>query len=482
MAGIALALFALDKKVLFVTVIILTTIFFYISLSILKKKQVAILLVAFLIGFCGLYIQNKTTVEDFSEVGNCYVEGKITKISTGDGYCKATLKIIKVDGFKVKGQAMLKVDANDFKVFDKIFFYGKMKNKEVNINNSSSLTYYGNGIYYDASIFVLLEHTKGPNGAFEIMKNSMIYPMRTYLTNENMGISKSLLFGDLSNLSGEDLSAIRASGLSHIFAVSGLHISFVVALIALLMKKLKMNKWLSLALTSIVLILYCGITGCPSSAIRASIMAIVYLLSIAIYRKADGLSALALATTIMLILSPRTMFSLSFIMSVGAVFGIMLFYKPIYKFFVGNTRNKFRNFVSGSFALSLSANIFLLLISMNVFGTISIYFVIANLIVLPIVTVCYTFLFITAVMCLFSQWFGFLFLVGNLFIEAIRLVAVGISFLPYSTLGTSSLGAFTIPYVLIMILISRFILLSKSQKLVGSISFMFIGIFLMIIV
>lgn len=482
MAGIATSLLVRDKIVFFLVIVAVFVLISIICLNLPNKKHIALFFLAFLIGFCGHFIQYKLAVKEFSGEENCFIEATVSKINRSDGYSNIILKDIKVDGFKVKGHALLQEKENTYKAFDIITFYGKISNKEIKLTNSSSLTYYGNGIYYDSKILILMEHTQTNKGLFGTLRNRMTSPMEGHLTEENKGIAYSLLFGDLSNLSGEDASAIRASGLSHIFAVSGLHISFVVGLIALLMKKLRTNKWLSLLFTSCVLFIYCGITGFPPSAIRASIMAFLYLISVAIYRKLDGLSALALAASAILVFSPRTLFSLSFIMSVSAVLGILLFYKCIYKYFIRKSSNKFRKYTSGALALSLSANIFLLPISMNVFGTISVYFMFANLIMLPLVMVCYVFMFLTSVLCIFSQWFGFLFLLGNLFIEGIRLVSVGVSLLPFSVISTSGLGVFTIAYVLIMVLLSRYILLSKSQKLTGTILIMFLGIFIMIII
>jgi len=223
------------------------------------------------------------------------------------------------------------------------------------------------------------------------------------------------------------------------------------------------------------------ITAFPPSAVRAAIMAVSYLLAQAVYKKSDGLSSLAFASVVMLLISPRTLFSLSFIMSLAAVFGIFLFFKPIYNFFMQKSKNKFRKYVSASCALSLSANIFLLPLCLNVFGVMSLYFLPANLIVLPIVTVGYILLFVAGVLSLVWQGMGFLFLMPDIVLDIIRFLVNILSRLPYASLPSSGMGIFTAVYVIAMILISRYVLLDKQQKITAFSAILFVGIILLII-
>lgn len=448
----------------------------------LKKKIIILLCFGFIVGFLGFYLQYISTVEKFSSDLDCYIVAKVDKINRYDTYQNITLNNLKIDGKKTKGKAEMTLNLeNEFSEFDEIKFYGKVNTKEISIEDKNSLYDYGKGIFYDIEFTLIKEKVKDYT-FFEKLKYRMILPMDEFLSPENKGVAVSLLFGDISYLNESDHESISTNGINHIFAVSGLHISFVVLMLAFLIKKLRMNKWVGLLLTSALLFIYCGITKFPPSAIRASIMAVMILLSIAIYEKIDLLSSLSFACVVMLLFCPRMLFSLSFIMSVCAVLGITLFFKPLYRFFKGKSKNSPRKFVASSVSLSLSANSMLLPVCINTFGRFSLYFVLANLLILPIITILYSLLFVTSMLCIITYQCGFIYLVSNIFIEAVRVVSVFLSNLPMATINTNSLGVFSVIYILIMIILSRFILVDKQKKLYAIVSLLGIGMFLFILI
>lgn len=482
MAGIALSLFVLhNKKAFWYSFVCLC--FLCVVLIGAKKYKIVVVAFALLVGFGASYLQYTVNVKNFNDKELCFVKGQVVDVYSYDEYSYIILQRLKIDGFKANGKATLIVEnsTNNYKIYEEIELYGYIDNKTENMFDRQTLNEYAQGNYYNIRLWLEVSKQKSRLSFFQKIKNRMITPMAENLTPRNQGVARSLLFGDKRSLDYMDNLVIRATGLSHIFAVSGLHICFVIAIITFLFKKLSMNKWFSLIIMIGVLFVYCGITAFPPSALRASIMAIVYLLSTIVYKKNDALSNLSTAVVVILSVSPATLFSLSFLMSVSAVFGIILFFRPINTFMIAHSKNKFRKFVSGSVALSLSANIFLLPLSINTFGVISVYFVLANLLVLPLVTVTYIALFVSAVFCLFTPWFGFLYLFSNLLISAIRGIASGIALLPFSVIKASSLGVFAIAYVLIMILISRFVILSKYKKLVGVTAILVIGVLFVLI-
>lgn len=429
----------------------------------LRKWRIFAFLLCFFVGFLSHFFNHYATVNDFS--GEHYIRGKVAQINVANGYYNIILKDLNIDGFDEKGKALLRVyGENPYRMSDRLHFVGDFETREVRLSDSKSMTYYGNGVFYNAKQIAQLTPPVQDTDFYDGLRLRMTGPMSKWL-GKNMGIAESLLFGDLSGLSVEDISSIRDTGLSHIFSVSGLHISFVVACIALLLKKLRIRPWLSLAITAAVLFIYCGVTGFPPSAVRSAIMAGIFLLASAMHKKHDALNTLGAAVTVMLVFSPLTLFSLSFIMSVAAVYGILLFYKPLYKWLAGQG-GSLRKAVGASVSLSLSANVFLLPISLNVFGSISLYFVLANLLVLPIITVLYTYLFVSGVFCLISPFLGFLYFPANAAIELVRLVSAFISSLPYATLKAGGMGVLTISYVLIMTLFSRFVMLRRYKKII----------------
>jgi competence protein ComEC len=132
----------------------------------------------------------------------------------------------------------------------------------------------------------------------------------------------------------KDKTLLKNLGLSHILAISGLHISIIV-LISLLFSKLIFffipyrfqieKKYIDLLFSFPSIWFYCFYTGAHISTIRASIMYSLFLLLIKLHGIGNRWSALVFAMVVLLIQNPQSIFSPSFQMSFGAVFGIFLF-------------------------------------------------------------------------------------------------------------------------------------------------------------
>ena len=111
------------------------------------------------------------------------------------------------------------------------------------------------------------------------------------------------------------------SGLSHVLAVSGLHIAVVAWLCYTFLKKLLSLssllilrtdiRKLSALMTCLPVIGYTGLTGFQISAVRAMIMGLAYLLSLVLSREKEVWSTLAIAALIVLGLDPHALFSIS---------------------------------------------------------------------------------------------------------------------------------------------------------------------------
>lgn len=462
MAGITVGFLSMNLWLAWLIMVIL--VFGGIQLLfLLRKWRLFAFLLCFLIGVLSQSFNHLEMVKYIE--GEHSIRGKVAQINVADGYYNIILKDLNIDGFDEKGKALLRVyGENPYRMSDRLHFIGEFETREARLSDSKSMTYYGNGVFYNAKQSVQLTPPVQDPDFYDILRLRMTEPMSKWL-GKNKGIAESMLFGDLSGLSDQDISSMRDTGLSHIFSVSGLHISFVVAFIALLLRRLRISPWLSLAITAVVLFVYCGVTGFPPSAVRSAIMAGIFLLASAIHKKHDALNTLGAAVTVMLAFSPRTLFSLSFLMSVSAVFGILLFYKPLYKRLAGEG-GTLRKTVGASVSLSLSANVFLFPISLNVFGRVSLYFALANLLVLPIITVLYTYLFVSGVFCLVSPFFGGLYFPANAAIELVRVVSAFLSSLPYATIKAGGMGIFTIVYVLVMALFSPYVMMRRYEKIV----------------
>ena len=158
----------------------------------------------------------------------------------------------------------------------------------------------------------------------------------------------AMLLGDKHELTYEQKSNYSVTGLSHLLAISGLHIGLIGMLLEKLFKKLFRKRMLSAAAASSVLFLYCVMSGCGESTIRAYIMYTIMLASEIFLRSYDTLSSLSLAGIILLSIDPYYLFRAGFQFSFLAVFGIYVLLDPIEYFINAKIFGKITNIDHGS--------------------------------------------------------------------------------------------------------------------------------------
>lgn len=214
---------------------------------------------------------------------------------------------------------------------------------------------------------------------------------------ENAELLKGILLGDCSNLENEVKDDFRASNISHILAVSGMHIAYLVMGINLSLKKLVGKNKTKIAII-IVLTLYMFITGFTPSVVRACIMEILVVFASLIHRKPDVATSLGISVLSILIYNPYLIMNIGLQFSYLGTIGILYFHKNVLNFLkeiklrdrkweyffeikFGKIINKIREIL----AVTISAQIAVLPISIYHFNLLGTYFLITNLLVSPII-------------------------------------------------------------------------------------------------
>ncbi|WP_246484110.1 ComEC/Rec2 family competence protein [Wolbachia endosymbiont of Rhagoletis cerasi] len=206
-------------------------------------------------------------------------------------------------------------------------------------------------------------------------------------------IISALLIGKKDGIDQKTMDAIRDSGIAHLFAISGLHLSFVAGLFFVVFRNLfaisetltlKYNtKKISAFLTILPTTFYLLITGMQISAQRAYIMVILVLVAIMIGRKYRGLIAIAFAASVILIIEPEAILKPGFQMSFSAVLALVASYQiNANKLFKIKIMKYFVSIMISSVIASL-ATVPYTIYNFNYF---SISGIITNLVAIPIVT------------------------------------------------------------------------------------------------
>ncbi len=134
------------------------------------------------------------------------------------------------------------------------------------------------------------------------------------------------LLGDTRGVPDDVTEQFRLAGLTHLLAVSGENVAFVLALCAPLLRRLGLFGRLVGGVG--VLVLFGTMTRWEPSVLRAIAMASIALVAGYLGRPADGLRVLALAATVLLVIDPFLLHSVGFLLSCGASLGIAVLARP----------------------------------------------------------------------------------------------------------------------------------------------------------
>ncbi len=194
----------------------------------------------------------------------------------------------------------------------------------------SSATYYRTkGIYLESSADAYVKYTPATSPSLMRTLNRYRERIATRITvlagSDAGGMMSAMLLGDRSDLADETRSAFSKSGISHVLAVSGLHLTLLLSLLLGLARRFSFNRLATFIVATVITILYALLVGTPISIIRAGLMFLLTLAAPLLYRKADALSSICFAGIIITVAQPYAILDASFLLSIMGTFGITVF-------------------------------------------------------------------------------------------------------------------------------------------------------------
>jgi competence protein ComEC len=177
------------------------------------------------------------------------------------------------------------------------------------------------------------------------------------MSSENASIAYAMLFGEKDGINKNIYNIFSIAGISHILAVSGLHIGVLIAILLLILKKCKASKLVTFITISSILIMYNTICGFSNSVVRASIMAMILLGANLFGKQYDALSSLSLAGIIICLFNPFALFSVGFQLSFACVFAIITLVPTINR---GFEKIKFDNAFTKTLSMSMATSVALI--------------------------------------------------------------------------------------------------------------------------
>ncbi len=213
---------------------------------------------------------------------------------------------------------------------------------------------------------------------------------------DNYEIMLGILLGHTEYIEEDIIENFSESGISHILAVSGLHITYIIFLVTNISNGIFGKRYCKI-INIFVLIMYMFITGFSISVVRACIMGILANGAFVVSRKNDTINSMAISALLILLNNPYSLESISFLLSYGGTIGIIFFKDTIIKILMNikvknkkwkyifiRIQNKFLPIID-MLSVTLSAQIVIGPIILVKFNNIGIAFIITNLLLNPLI-------------------------------------------------------------------------------------------------
>ncbi len=173
--------------------------------------------------------------------------------------------------------------------------------------------------------------------------------------------------------------AVKKCGLAHLVAVSGAHLVVVSSFVSSLLVALRLPRRAVFGVSAITIFAYLVLAGCPVSALRATAMSLVGSSSFLSGRRPSSLNALGLCALMLILLSPQTALSVSFLLSFASTAGIVLFSSYIAYALRVLVRNM-PLLLAGPLSLTIASNLVCLPISISLFSQLPLVALFANVV------------------------------------------------------------------------------------------------------
>ncbi len=286
----------------------------------------------------------------------------------------------------IRGKVVVYLNGVSVSSGDRITFKATVSELQSNGSFDAKSYYYPKGIFVSCyqTGEITVEKATGIYALYGEMRDyreKLTTTFCSYVGLDAGQLLSSMLCGTSDNLDSSVKTVLNRSGIGHLLAVSGLHVSIVAALVAFLFKLLKAPRYLTFLVSESVMALFVVFSGMRISAIRAFVMMTIYLFSSIIRREYDAESSLGVTILIMLIASPYSVADGSFLLSILGVFGISVVEPTVSKAFGIKGRIK-------RTAMSATCVYFCILpVSIFIFDEISLVSIITNVFLTPFCTV-----------------------------------------------------------------------------------------------
>lgn len=252
--------------------------------------------------------------------------------------------------------------------------------------------YSSRGVYLRANMGECREVTGRWGGSALLFPRAMAKAVREQALKlfpvDTAPLAQALITGEKSelNLDVRTSSAIKTAGLSHVVAVSGMHLAFLLGAVRLITGRRRA----AAAICAPLVVVFMAMTGFTPSVVRAGIMQLLLLLAPLVRRENDPATSLSAAALLLLVINPQAIGSLSLQLSFSAMAGILLVSPRVYGWLLSSGRARKSRVIrglAGTASSSIGALVFTTPLTALYFGYVPLYSLLTNMLCMWVVSI-----------------------------------------------------------------------------------------------
>ena len=347
--------------------------------------------------------QNKIQIAQWRKENTCLIQGQIEEVTENEYSYSVVIGKLKIKGSPCKGKLMIYLDEEpQCYIGCGILLKGRIEEFKLPTNPGGfNLRFYREskgiiGVVTDAEIKeVRMGGFLIKDGIYSIREKASDY-IKENMKENYAGIGIAMAFGNKDYIPEEQKSLYEFGGISHVLAVSGLHMSLLGAAIYKLLRKIGLGYSVSVFASVPCILIYTVMSGMSTSCLRAAMMLCIYLIAEWKGYYYDLPSALSLAAIWLLYEIPVRLFDSGFLLSFGAMISVGILCPFIFNLFQYKTG---KNKIKDSFLSGLMITLFTIPLSLYFFYGFSMAGLLLNLIVIPLMTFLVPVLFLGGMGC-----------------------------------------------------------------------------------
>ena len=336
-----------------------------------------------------LLVFNNNELEKYCDGESHHVVARVSDVNYQTEYLGYyELDLISIDHHKFNQKVSLTLSSEPLKrgdIIESIGHFSKIKPAVLGFDEASYNLSKGITINIESDNYNLVGNEPSDFlDFFEDANNFLDNRLKKIGNTDTYRMLSALFLGNKKSLSDSVKRDFSRIGLSHVLALSGMHITIIITMLGFALSTLRLPNSIKELLLLATAFLFIGITGFSDSALRAGVMTLIAFTLFFFGNRTSLISALFYSVAIICLIDPYSIFSVSLLLSFFAMLGCIVSSRLIHKVkFLKRMKSKILRFVVNTFISSIFALLFTLPITTVIFGNIAILSPLANIFITP---------------------------------------------------------------------------------------------------